>query len=139
MVQQRQGIRLHLTDADADVFVHWRDISSWDRSLAQGDEVEFMVTKTAKGFQAINVMKPGATGDQQVGAETSTAETADGVSDHQPGTGAAPIAATRVPASDDARPATGLADPTGPTEVSAEETAPPAMPTPLNPFGTTDV
>lgn len=50
------------TAADTDVFVHWRDISSWDRSLTQGDDVEFMVTKTAKGFQAINVMKPGATG-----------------------------------------------------------------------------
>lgn len=47
------------TDSNTDVFVHWRDISSWDRSLAQGDEVEFMVTKTAKGFQAINVMKAG--------------------------------------------------------------------------------
>lgn len=45
------------TASDTDVFVHWRDISSWDRSLGQGDEVEFMVTKTAKGFQAINVMK----------------------------------------------------------------------------------
>jgi CspA family cold shock protein len=52
------------TAADADVFVHWRDISSWDRSLTQGDEVEFMVTKTAKGFQAINVMKPGS-GERQ--------------------------------------------------------------------------
>ena len=47
------------TGAETDVFVHWRDISSWDRSLSQGDEVEFMVTKTAKGFQAINVMKSG--------------------------------------------------------------------------------
>ena len=45
------------TDSDTDVFVHWRDISSWDRSLGQGDEVEFMVTRTAKGYQAINVMK----------------------------------------------------------------------------------
>ena len=45
------------TESDTDVFVHWRDISSWDRSLVQGDEVEFMVTKTAKGFQAVNVMK----------------------------------------------------------------------------------
>ena len=45
------------TASDTDVFVHWRDISSWDRSLGQGAEVEFMVTKTAKGFQAINVMK----------------------------------------------------------------------------------
>ena len=52
------------TAADTDVFVHWRDISSWDRSLTQGDEVEFMVTKTAKGFQAINVMKPGS-GERQ--------------------------------------------------------------------------
>ena len=47
------------TDSEVDVFVHWRDISSWDRSLGQGDEVEFMVTRTAKGFQAINVMKAG--------------------------------------------------------------------------------
>ena len=47
------------TDSHVDVFVHWRDISSWDRSLAQGDGVEFMVTRTAKGFQAINVMKAG--------------------------------------------------------------------------------
>ena len=47
------------TDSQVDVFVHWRDISSWDRSLTQGDEVEFMVTRTAKGFQAFNVMKSG--------------------------------------------------------------------------------
>ena len=47
------------TDSHVDVFVHWRDISSWARSLTQGDEVEFMVTRTAKGFQAINVMKAG--------------------------------------------------------------------------------
>ena len=47
------------TDSEVDVFVHWRDISSWDRSLVQGDEVEFMVTRTSKGFQAINVMKAG--------------------------------------------------------------------------------
>ena len=50
------------TDSNIDVFVHWRDISSWDRSLTQGDEVEFMVTQTAKGFQAINVMKAGQEG-----------------------------------------------------------------------------
>ena len=48
------------TDAETDVFVHWRDISSWDHSLMQGDEVEFMVTKTAKGFQGVNVMKVGS-------------------------------------------------------------------------------
>ncbi|MCC7264469.1 MAG: cold shock domain-containing protein [Candidatus Latescibacteria bacterium] len=60
------------TESNTDVFVHWRDISSWDRSLAQGDEVEFMVTKTAKGFQAINVMKSGkenAGGDAADGEE----------------------------------------------------------------------
>ena len=45
------------TEANIDVFVHWRDISSWDRSIGQGEEVEFMVTKTAKGFQAVNIMK----------------------------------------------------------------------------------
>jgi CspA family cold shock protein len=57
------------TDSSVDVFVHWRDISSWDRSLEQGDEVEFMVTRSDKGFQAINVMKAG---DDSV--EESTAE-----------------------------------------------------------------
>ena len=45
------------TEGHVDVFVHWRDISSWDRSISQGEEVEFMVTRTAKGFQAVNVMK----------------------------------------------------------------------------------
>lgn len=64
------------TDGDTDVFVHWRDISTWDRSLSQGDAVEFMVTRTAKGFQAINVMKPGAEGGE--GAEgNSPAEAAE--------------------------------------------------------------
>ena len=48
------------TESKVDVFVHWRDISSWDRSLEQGDEVEFMVTRSEKGFQAINVMKIGS-------------------------------------------------------------------------------
>ena len=60
------------TDSHVDVFVHWRDISSWDRSLTQDDEVEFMVTRTAKGFQAINVMKAG-----QDKAEEQTEETAE--------------------------------------------------------------
>ena len=60
------------TDSHVDVFVHWRDISSWDRSLTQDDEVEFMVTRTAKGFQAINVMKAG-----QDKAEEETEETAE--------------------------------------------------------------
>ena len=73
------------TDANTDVFVHWRDISSWDRSLTQGDPVEFMVTKTAKGFQAINVMKPDAGGEteaDQVAQEgTDIADTAADVSE----------------------------------------------------------
>ena len=61
------------TDSHIDVFVHWRDISSWDRSLTQGDEVEFMVTRTAKGFQAINVMKAGEEG-QEGGEEEKVEE-----------------------------------------------------------------
>ena len=61
------------TDSHVDVFVHWRDISSWDRTLAQDDEVEFMVTRTAKGFQAINVMKAG----QDPGEETASPDQID--------------------------------------------------------------
>jgi CspA family cold shock protein len=65
------------TGAETDVFVHWRDISSWDRSLSQGDEVEFMVTKTAKGFQAINVMKSseGQEGESESGSPTAPSRT----------------------------------------------------------------
>ncbi len=75
------------TDSDVDVFVHWRDISSWDRTLTQDDEVEFMVTRTAKGFQAINVMKAGqdqAAGEADSGEavetpdETEAVESTDG-------------------------------------------------------------
>jgi CspA family cold shock protein len=62
------------TESHVDVFVHWRDISSWDRSLTQGDEVEFMVTRTAKGFQAINVMKAGKEGEKEKTAETPATE-----------------------------------------------------------------
>ena len=61
------------TGAETDVFVHWRDISSWDRSLSQGDEVEFMVTKTAKGFQAINVMKSGEGKEGEGDSDSSSA------------------------------------------------------------------
>ena len=61
------------TDSHVDVFVHWRDISSWDRSLTQDDEVEFMVTRTAKGFQAINVMKAG---QDKAEEETTSADPA---------------------------------------------------------------
>lgn len=82
------------TDSDTDVFVHWRDISSWDRSLVQGDQVEFMVTKTAKGFQAVNVMKSdkeapraeqdiqeGTNGDGLTDDESSSAAGDEGASD----------------------------------------------------------
>ena len=64
------------TDSEVDVFVHWRDISSWDRSLVQGDEVEFMVTRTAKGFQAINVMKAGG-GEGGEGSEVADKDSED--------------------------------------------------------------
>ena len=69
------------TDSDTDVFVHWRDISSWDRSLVQGDQVEFMVTKTAKGFQAVNVMKS-ETGEDAAG-QPDAGEPDAGVADEQ--------------------------------------------------------
>ena len=59
------------TEGDVDVFVHWRDISSWDRSISQDEEVEFMVTKTAKGFQAVNVMKSKQTEDEVNSEEES--------------------------------------------------------------------
>jgi CspA family cold shock protein len=65
------------TDSHVDVFVHWRDISSWDRSLTQDDEVEFMVTRTAKGFQAINVMKAGQDKAEEETAEAAPTEALD--------------------------------------------------------------
>lgn len=73
------------TDSNTDVFVHWRDISSWDRSLAQGDEVEFMVTKTAKGFQAINVMKAGKenTGGEVQGGNAEKGASEEPAAPHQ--------------------------------------------------------
>ena len=79
-INNDKGYGFISTDSNVDVFVHWRDISSWDRSLIQGDEVEFMATQTAKGFQAINVMKAGQEGGD-VGTENdqvpeATAETA---------------------------------------------------------------
>jgi CspA family cold shock protein len=60
------------TESKVDVFVHWRDISSWDRSLEQGDEVEFMVTRSDKGFQAINVMKAGDDSLEDSAAESES-------------------------------------------------------------------
>ena len=67
------------TEGDVDVFVHWRDISSWDRSISQDEEVEFMITKTAKGFQAVNVMKSKqAEGEVNSEEENNNANTAAG-------------------------------------------------------------
>jgi len=108
------------TASDTDVFVHWRDISSWDRSLGQGDEVEFMVTKTAKGFQAINVMKkergdapPDPSGDasdaQSEQEPASQSETSEPASDAETGAlafasgdadGTVPTPEAEVPGSD---------------------------------------
>ena len=70
------------TDSHVDVFVHWRDISSWDRSLTQDDEVEFMVTRTAKGFQAINVMKAG---QDKVEEETDSAALTEALDEAEEG------------------------------------------------------
>ena len=84
------------TDSHVDVFVHWRDISSWDRSLVQDDEVEFMVTRTAKGFQAINVMKAGqdkAEGETASAAPTETHDETGEVDN----TAATPLRAQTVP------------------------------------------
>ena len=115
------------TAADTDVFVHWRDISSWDRSLTQGDEVEFMVTKTAKGFQAINVMKPGAgetagDGSRQSGqaAEGPVAEPAGEEEPGEPGAAESPAASesTEEPETDAA-----LAAPEAVEQASESEAA----------------
>lgn len=127
------------TAADTDVFVHWRDISSWDRSLAQGDEVEFMVTKTAKGFQAINVMKPGAAGEEAgagearagqaaaagaSGASAAEAKTAATEKDRTEGAEAADEIETPVPPSD----SEATDEPAADVEVPDTVAAPPAEP-----------
>lgn len=87
------------TDSQVDVFVHWRDISSWDRSLVQGDEVEFMVTRTAKGYQAINVMKVG--GEEQSEGESDSGESSDFVQDDVMGVRGEEEETTKVEGRDD--------------------------------------
>ena len=39
------------TDSEVDVFVHWRDISSWDRSLVQGMKWSLWLRVLLKGFR----------------------------------------------------------------------------------------
>jgi len=114
------------TAVGADVFVHWRDISSWDRSLTQGDEVEFMVTKTAKGFQAINVMKPGS-GEREGDSETDTVATAESSPAEEAATPAVEAPPTAVPESGIPAPAevTQQAPAAG---TDADQAAPPAGP-----------
>jgi CspA family cold shock protein len=106
------------TDTNTDVFVHWRDISSWDRSLSQGDPVEFMVTKTAKGFQAINVMKPD--GEQAEG----DAVAADGASAPRPPTGELPaeqvVAAQKEMAVDSSSPESSTTQPSDTPDATSD-------------------
>ena len=127
------------TATDADVFVHWRDISSWDRSLTQGDEVEFMVTKTAKGFQAINVMKPGSGDQAGEGARDGAAQQANS----DPSTHGSPADEASPPASQVVAPAIGEAASDGGSqnlaaERKAQETAPSALTGTHDPPGPTD-
>ena len=90
------------TGAETDVFVHWRDISSWDRSLSQGDEVEFMVTKTAKGFQAINVMKSSEGQEGEAASDSPTDVSRPmAASNDQEGSHAAPPHSVEDAASDE--------------------------------------
>jgi len=45
-------------DSGDDVFVHYKSIvANGFRKLEQGDKVEFEVTETDKGLQAVNVSK----------------------------------------------------------------------------------
>ena len=72
-------------EGNVDVFVHWRDISSWDRSIGQGEEVEFMVTKTAKGFQAVNVMKTAQKEKEEERESSSTEREAEALASESEG------------------------------------------------------
>ena len=58
VVQRREGVRLHPVEGGEDVFVHYSAIQAQGfKSLAEGDKVEFEVTKGPKGLQASNVRK----------------------------------------------------------------------------------
>jgi len=112
------------TESDTDVFVHWRDISSWDRSLTQGDEVEFMVTKTAKGFQAINVMKSDQNAQEGEAGKGAGEPAGDGDSAGSDSAGDAPAEAA-APAAETA-PAAAPADDQASEEAQGEQASAPA-------------
>ncbi len=58
MVQRREGYGFIQVEGGEDVFVHYSAIQAQGfKSLAEGDKVEFEVTKGPKGLQASNVRK----------------------------------------------------------------------------------
>jgi len=63
MVQRFQGVRFIARDGEEDVFVTTRHHGRY-RSLAQGQTVEFDITKGPKGLQAMNVKRQEAAAQQ---------------------------------------------------------------------------
>jgi cold shock protein len=58
VVQRREGYGFIQVEGGEDVFVHYSAIQAQGfKSLAEGDKVEFEVTKGPKGLQASNVRK----------------------------------------------------------------------------------
>ena len=56
MVQQRKGLRVHLTGGGPDLFVHYSEIDGAGfRSLDEGQRVEFELGQGQKGPQATAV------------------------------------------------------------------------------------
>ena len=85
-----------------------------------------MVTKTAKGFQAINVMKPGS-GEREGDSETDTVATAESSPAEEAATPTVEVPPTAVPESGIPAPAevTQQAPAAG---TDADQAAPPAGP-----------